>query len=38
MAEEIIAKDPNLEQPEHLVLKQQLDRLSGNRYDWSRIS
>jgi ATP-dependent DNA helicase RecG len=38
IAEEIIAKDPNLEQPEHLVLKQQLDRLSGNRYDWSRIS
>jgi ATP-dependent DNA helicase RecG len=38
VAEEIIAKDPNLEQPEHLVLRQQLNRLSGNRYDWGRIS
>jgi len=38
IAEGVIAKDPGLEQPEHLVLKQQLSRLSGNRYDWSRIS
>ncbi|MDD3789382.1 MAG: helicase-related protein, partial [Petrimonas sp.] len=38
VAEEIIVKDPNLEQPEHLVLRQQLNRLSGNRYDWGRIS
>lgn len=38
IAEELIEKDPKLEQPEHLVLKQQLDRLGGNRYEWGRIS
>ncbi|HTN68147.1 MAG TPA: ATP-dependent DNA helicase RecG [Dysgonamonadaceae bacterium] len=38
VAEEIIAKDPALELPEHLVLKKQLSRLMGNRYDWGRIS
>lgn len=37
IAEQLIEKDPRLEEPEHLVLKQQLSRLSGNRYDWSRI-
>ena len=36
-AESIISRDPKLSQPEHLVLKQQLSRLSGNRYDWGRI-
>ncbi|OJV83149.1 MAG: ATP-dependent DNA helicase RecG, partial [Bacteroidia bacterium 44-10] len=38
IAEGLIEKDPQLEQPEHLVLKQQLDRLGGNRYEWGRIS
>lgn len=38
VAESIISRDPKLSQPEHLVLKQQLSRLSGNRYDWGRIS
>ncbi len=38
IAEEVIDKDPHLEQPEHRVLKQQLDRLGGNRYEWGRIS
>jgi ATP-dependent DNA helicase RecG len=37
IAEELIEKDPKLEQPEHKVLKQQLSRLGGNRYDWGRI-
>ena len=37
IAEEVIERDPKLEQPEHKVLKQQLSRLSGNRYDWGRI-
>ncbi|MEA4980145.1 MAG: ATP-dependent DNA helicase RecG [Petrimonas sp.] len=37
IAEGIISQDPKLSQPEHLVLKQQLGRLSGNRYDWGRI-
>lgn len=38
VAEELIENDPSLELPEHEVLKQQLSRLGGNRYDWSRIS
>ncbi|MGB4017333.1 ATP-dependent DNA helicase RecG [Petrimonas mucosa] len=38
IAETIIADDPKLSQPQHLVLKQQLSRLGGNRYDWGRIS
>ncbi|MDO5664095.1 MAG: ATP-dependent DNA helicase RecG [Bacteroidia bacterium] len=37
IAEELIKKDPKLQHPDHLVLKQQLSRLSGNRYDWGRI-
>lgn len=38
IAESVIDKDPGLELTEHLVLKQQLSRLGGNRYDWGRIS
>lgn len=38
IAETLIGKDPKLEHPEHIVLKQQLDRLAGNRYEWHRIS
>ncbi|MBF6597268.1 MAG: ATP-dependent DNA helicase RecG [Fermentimonas sp.] len=38
IAEKLIEKDPKLEQQEHSVLKQQLSRLGGNRYDWSMIS
>ena len=38
VAEEIIEQDPKLDQPQHHVLKKQLSRLSGNRYDWGRIS
>ncbi len=37
IAESIIGRDPKLEQRDHQVLKQQLSRLSGNRYDWGRI-
>jgi len=37
IAGQIIEKDPRLEQPPHIVLKQQLIRLNGNRYDWGRI-
>ena len=37
IAEGIIEKDPKLQHPNHLVLKQQLGRLSGNRFDWGRI-
>ncbi|QRX64513.1 ATP-dependent DNA helicase RecG [Dysgonomonadaceae bacterium zrk40] len=38
IAEQLIDEDPHLEQPHHRVLKQQLSRLAGNRYDWGRIS
>ncbi len=38
IAEEIIEKDPKLQHPTHLVLKQQLGRIGGNRYEWGRIS
>ena len=38
VAEEIIAQDPALEQQQHEVLRKQLNRMSGNRYDWGRIS
>ena len=38
VAEEVIDKDPQLNHPEHQVLKQQLDRIGGNRYEWGRIS
>ncbi|MDD2475188.1 MAG: ATP-dependent DNA helicase RecG [Dysgonamonadaceae bacterium] len=38
VAEEIIEKDPTLKLPQHEVLKRQLKKLSGNRYDWGRIS
>ncbi len=38
IAEEVILKDPMLEHHDHLVLKQQLSRLGGNRFDWGRIS
>lgn len=37
IAESVIQRDPRLEQPDHQVLRQQLSRLSGNRYDWGRI-
>lgn len=38
VAELVISDDPLLEKPEHQVLKRQLSRLSGNRFDWGRIS
>jgi ATP-dependent DNA helicase RecG len=38
IAEQLIDADPHLSQPHHRVLKQQLSRLAGNRYDWGRIS
>lgn len=37
IAEQIIENDPKLEQTQHVVLKQQLSRLSGNRFEWGRI-
>lgn len=38
IAQEIIDDDPLLEKPENLILKKQLRKLGGNRYNWGLIS
>jgi len=38
IAQEIIDEDPLLEKPENLILKKQLRKLGGNRYNWGLIS
>ncbi|MDH6353785.1 ATP-dependent DNA helicase RecG [Dysgonomonas sp. PH5-45] len=38
VAEQILEKDPNLEHPDNQILKHQLRKLSGNRYNWGLIS
>ena len=38
IAQRVIQEDPDLSQPHHLVLKQQLKQLTSNRYGWGRIS
>lgn len=38
LAKEIIDSDPLLENAENLLLKKQLRKLSGNRYNWGQIS
>lgn len=37
MAVRIIEADPSLSEPQHDVLRRQLSKLSGKRFDWSRI-
>lgn len=38
MARDIIDDDPTLEKPENQLLKRQLRKLGGNRYNWGLIS
>jgi len=38
IAREIIEDDPALEKPENQILRRQLRKLSGNRYNWGLIS
>ncbi len=38
IVDDIIAKDPQLTHANHAVLKQQLQKLNGDRFDWGRIS
>lgn len=38
IAKEIIDDDPSLNKPENQILKQQLRKLGGNRYNWGLIS
>lgn len=37
-AEKILRADPELQHPENLVLRKQLRKLTGNRYNWGMIS
>lgn len=38
VAQEVIDADPTLERPENQLLKQQLRKLGGNRFNWGLIS
>lgn len=38
IAKEIIEDNPSLDKPENLLLKKQLKKLGGNRYNWGLIS
>lgn len=38
LAKEIIEDNPSLDKPDNLLLKKQLKRLGGNRYNWGLIS
>jgi ATP-dependent DNA helicase RecG len=37
-AQKILAEDPQMERPDNLILRKQLQKLSGNRYNWGLIS
>lgn len=38
IAENVLQKDPELSSPAHLVLRKQLRKMRGNRYNWGMIS
>ncbi len=38
IAESVLEEDPELTHPENMILKKQLKKLSGNRYNWGFIS
>ncbi len=38
MAQKILQDDPELQRPENFVLRKQLSKLTGNRYNWGMIS
>jgi ATP-dependent DNA helicase RecG len=38
IAEEVLQDDPELDRAENLILKRQLAKLTGNRYNWGMIS
>lgn len=37
-AQKVLEDDPQIEKPENLILRKQLRKLSGNRYNWGLIS
>ncbi|MBB4037114.1 ATP-dependent DNA helicase RecG [Dysgonomonas hofstadii] len=38
VAQKILDDDPNMEKPDNLILRRQLRKLGGNRYNWGLIS
>lgn len=38
IAEEVLDDDPDLSRPQNVILKNQLRKLGGNRYNWGNIS
>jgi ATP-dependent DNA helicase RecG len=38
IAQKVLEDDPQIEKPENLILRKQLRKLSGNRYNWGLIS
>lgn len=38
IASKVLDEDPNLEKPENQILKNQLKKISGNRFNWGLIS
>lgn len=38
VAQKVLEDDPQIEKPENLILRKQLRKLSGNRYNWGLIS
>lgn len=38
VAQKVLEDDPQIEKPENLILRKQLRKLSGNRYNWGIIS
>lgn len=38
IAQKVLEDDPQIEKPENIILRKQLRKLSGNRYNWGLIS
>jgi ATP-dependent DNA helicase RecG len=38
VAQKVLDEDPQMEHPDNLILRRQLRKLSGNRYNWGLIS
>ena len=38
IAQNVLDEDPLMEKPDNLILRKQLRKLGGNRYNWGQIS
>ncbi len=38
IAQKVLDEDPQMERPDNLILRKQLRKLGGNRYNWGLIS